>query len=48
VDLIGEKAAIDKVQKELTAFLASLNGATKNVEIDHLVHKLLMAKSGKQ
>lgn len=48
VDFSGSKTEVDVVQKELAEFLKGLAGSTKATEIDPLVHKILLAKAGKQ
>jgi hypothetical protein len=48
IDFSGSKAEVDIVQKELAEFLKGLAGSTKAIEIDPLIHKILLAKAGKQ
>lgn len=48
VDFVGERAAVDVAQKELAAYLALLNGATREIQVDYLLHKIVNAKAAKQ
>ncbi|CAG7854693.1 Protein SCP160 AltName: Full=Protein HX [Serendipita indica DSM 11827] len=48
VDFAGERAAVDAAQKELVAYLKLLEGATRAIEVDYLIHKILQAKAAKQ
>jgi hypothetical protein len=48
IDFSGSKAKVDVAQKELAEFLKGLASSTKAVEIDSLIHKILLAKAGKQ
>lgn len=48
VDFIGERAAVDKAHKELAAYFALLQNATREIQIDYLIHSLLNAKASKQ
>jgi hypothetical protein len=48
VDFIGDNAAVDKAHKELTAYLALLENATREIQIDYLIHSILNAKATKQ
>ncbi|KIM31115.1 hypothetical protein M408DRAFT_327405 [Serendipita vermifera MAFF 305830] len=48
VDFSGEKAAVDAAQKELAAYIALLQGATREVQADYLIHNILNAKAKKQ
>ncbi|KAG8805767.1 hypothetical protein FRC17_005346, partial [Serendipita sp. 399] len=48
VDFIGERAAVEAAHKELTAYLALLENATRAVQVDYIIHNILRAKAGKQ
>jgi hypothetical protein len=48
IDFSGERAAVDLAYKELAAHLALLDGATRSVSVDYLLHNVLNAKAGKQ
>ena len=48
IDFSGSKAEVDVAQKELAEFLKRLAGCTKAAEIDSVIHKILLAKAGKQ
>jgi hypothetical protein len=48
IDFSGERAAVDAAQKELAAYIAALEGATTEVQVDYLIHNILNAKAGKQ
>lgn len=48
VDFSGSRAEVDVAVKELAEFLKGLAGSTKATEIDSVVHKILLAKAGKQ
>ncbi|KAG9123017.1 hypothetical protein FRC07_000352 [Ceratobasidium sp. 392] len=48
VDFIGEKPAVSAAVKDLKKVFSDLEGSTREVEIDWLVHKFLVGKSGKK
>lgn len=48
VDIAGEKSAVDAAVAELSTFVANLLGGTKEVEIDWLVHRVLIGKYAKK
>ncbi|CAG8647317.1 4256_t:CDS:10, partial [Acaulospora colombiana] len=47
IDFSGERAPVDSAYKELAAHLALLDGATRNIPVDYLLHNILNAKAGK-
>ncbi|KAF8608753.1 hypothetical protein BDV93DRAFT_602647 [Ceratobasidium sp. AG-I] len=48
VDFVGEKPAVAAAVKDLKKVFADLEGSTREVEVDWLVHKFLVGKSGKK
>jgi hypothetical protein len=48
VDFIGEKAQVEAVVKQLADLVRNLEGALREIEIDWLVHKVLIGKAGKK
>lgn len=48
VDLVGEKAKVDTAVEQLASFIGDLMGATKSVEIDWLLHRLLTGRHAKK
>lgn len=48
VDFIGDSAAVNKAHKELANYLAVLENATREIQIDYLIHSILNAKAAKQ
>lgn len=48
VDLIGEKAEVDGAVNDVSMLVGKLIGATKDVSIDWLLHRILLAKFGKK
>ncbi|KAG8835486.1 hypothetical protein FRC18_000438 [Serendipita sp. 400] len=48
VDFVGEKVPVEAAHKELAAYLALMEGATRSVQVDYLIHNILRAKAGKQ
>jgi hypothetical protein len=48
VDFIGDRAAVDKAHQELSTYLALLENATREIQIDYLIHGILNAKAAKQ
>lgn len=48
MDFIGEKPAVAAAVKDLKKVFADLEGSTREVEVDWLVHKFLVGKSGKK
>ncbi|QRV79572.1 Vigilin 1 [Ceratobasidium sp. AG-Ba] len=48
VDFIGDKPAVAAAAKDLKKVFGDLDGSVREVEIDWLVHKFLVGKSGKK
>ena len=48
IDIVGEKAKVDEVVQELSTFVANLLGGTKEVEIDWVLHRVLLGKYAKK
>jgi hypothetical protein len=48
IDFSGERGAVDAAQKELAAYISTLGDATRDVQVDYLIHNILNAKAGKQ
>lgn len=48
VDLVGEKALVDAAVRQVSELMGKLNGATKDVPVDWLVHKVIQGKHSKR
>ncbi|KAI9508228.1 SCP160 protein [Russula earlei] len=48
VDLVGEKALVDAAVRQVSELMGKLNGATKEVPVDWLVHKVVQGKHAKK
>lgn len=48
VDLIGEKALVDAAVRQVSELMGKLIGATKDVPVDWLVHKVIQGKRAKR
>ena len=48
IDLVGEKAAVDAAVQQLSDLLSKLIGATREVEIDWLLHRFVTGKNTKR
>jgi hypothetical protein len=48
VDLVGEKALVDAAIRQVSELMGKLNGATKDVPVDWLVHKVIQGKHAKR
>lgn len=48
VDLIGEKALVDAAVRQVSELMGKLTGATKDVPVDWLVHKVIQGKHAKK
>lgn len=48
VDLVGEKALVDAAVRQVSELMGKLIGATKNVPVDWLVHKVIQGKHAKK
>lgn len=48
IDLVGEKAEVDAVVRQLSELLGKLIGATTEVNIDWLLHRTLIGKQAKK
>ena len=48
VDIVGDKAKVDEAIQELSMFVANLLGATKEAEIDWVLHRVLIGKYAKK
>ena len=48
VDIIGEKSAVDAVVKQLSELIGKLIGATREVCVDWLVHRVITGKNAKK
>ena len=48
IDLVGDKPAVDLVWKEASELIGKLNGATRNVSIDWLLHRVITGKNSKK
>jgi hypothetical protein len=48
IDVVGEKSAVDGVVKHISELVGKLTGATKEVAIDWLVHRVITGKYAKK
>ncbi|KAH7913169.1 hypothetical protein BJ138DRAFT_1171481 [Hygrophoropsis aurantiaca] len=48
IDIVGEKPNVDAVVREVSGLIGKLIGATKEVSIDWLVHRIIMGKNAKK
>ncbi|KAF8894055.1 hypothetical protein BD779DRAFT_1504999 [Infundibulicybe gibba] len=48
IDLIGEKSSVDAVVRKVSELIGKLIGATKEVSVDWLVHRVITGKNAKK
>lgn len=48
IDIVGDKAKVDAAVQQLSSFIADLMGGTKEVEVDWLVHRVIIGKHAKK
>ncbi|KAK0241811.1 hypothetical protein EDD85DRAFT_994234 [Armillaria nabsnona] len=48
IDLVGDKSAVDVVVRQVSELIGKLIGATLEVNIDWLVHRIVMGKNAKK
>lgn len=48
IDLVGDKPAVDAVVRQVSELLGKLIGATRNVTIDWLLHRVVTGKNAKK
>lgn len=48
IDFVGEKAKVDTAVEQLASFIGDLMGATKSVEVDWLLHRVILGKHAKK
>ena len=48
IDLVGDKASVDVAVKKLSELIGKLIGATREVEVDWLLHRVIQGKSAKK
>lgn len=48
IDIAGEKSAVDAVIKQISEFIGKLIGATREVSIDWLIHRVIQGKNAKK
>ena len=48
VDLVGEKSLVDVAVRQVSELMGKLNGATRDVSVDWLVHKVIQGKHAKR
>lgn len=48
IDIIGEKATVESAAKKLSEMCTKLHGATREVEIDWLIHRAIAGKYAKK
>ena len=48
IDIVGDKAKVDAAVNQLSSFIADMMGATKDVEVDWLLHRIILGKHAKK
>lgn len=48
IDIVGEKAAVDSVVKQISELVSKLIGATREITVDWLVHRVVIGKNAKK
>ncbi|KAF8520456.1 hypothetical protein BU17DRAFT_46843 [Hysterangium stoloniferum] len=48
IDFVGEKADVDAAVRKLSGLIGKLIGATREIEIDWLLHRIIQGKSAKK
>ncbi|KAH7925953.1 hypothetical protein BV22DRAFT_1064054 [Leucogyrophana mollusca] len=48
IDIVGEKPVVDAVVRQVSELVGKLIGATKEVSVDWLVHRVIMGKNAKK
>jgi hypothetical protein len=48
IDIVGEKASVEKAVEQLSTFIASLMGGIQEVEVDWLLHRIIQGKNAKK
>jgi hypothetical protein len=48
IDIAGEKSVVDAVIKQISEFIGKLIGATREVTIDWLIHRVIQGKNAKK
>lgn len=48
IDIVGEKSVVDAVVRQVSELLGKLIGATREVSIDWLIHRVIMGKHAKK
>ncbi|EIW83125.1 hypothetical protein CONPUDRAFT_81194 [Coniophora puteana RWD-64-598 SS2] len=48
IDIVGDKAAVDNVVREVSGLIGKLIGATKEVPVEYLVHRVIQGKHAKK
>lgn len=48
IDIAGEKSAVDAVIKQISQFIGKVFGATREVSIDWLIHRVIQGKNAKK
>ncbi|KAJ4001605.1 hypothetical protein F5050DRAFT_1803127 [Lentinula boryana] len=48
IDIVGDKPAVDAVVRQVSEFIGKLIGATKEVSIDWLTHRIINGKNAKK
>lgn len=48
IDIVGDKSEVDAAVEQLSSFVSALDGATKEVEVDWLVHRIILGKHAKK
>lgn len=48
IDIAGEKSVVDAVIKQISEFIGKLIGATREISIDWLIHRVIQGKNAKK
>jgi len=48
IDLVGNKEEVDTVAQQISSLLGKLTGATREVNVDWLLHRVIVAKNAKR
>lgn len=48
IDIVGDKPAVDAVVRQVSELIGKLIGATKEVSIDWLIHRVINGKNAKK
>jgi nucleotide-binding universal stress UspA family protein len=48
IDLVGDKSQVEAVHAELSGFVSKLSGATREIPVDWLLHRIISTKQAKK